>query len=409
MFRSQWEGFYGTASRPRQPPPPAGKRLAATVPARTVMKPIWIALTDDWELRGDGGGDVVALQHRPALALMELYAGCGIPATFCVETLQQLAFERFADADPGLARGRDLWRETVARMAAGGFDVALHLHPQWLHAAREDGFWRLDRRWNLADYDDEEIEDAFDRSLAYLRDACRLPAPAAFRAGSWGACCPSATILRCLRRHGIRIDVSVVNGLHFWGENVALDYRNLASPYRPYYPDADDIRRPAAKPGDVVEIPTQSIPLSGAQRLEALAAKAARLLGRTLSRPLRWGADTPPPAAPHPAAPGAVAAGLTAATTRSDHIIDLSRIDEVGQRLFNRLLDRVIDRALRENRPPAFLVFENHTKCLRSPGHFRRIETALRHIRVRHGDVVAFVTLREMADNLDRIRPALAD
>jgi hypothetical protein len=370
------------------------------------MKPIWIALTDDWELRGDGGGDVAALQHRPALALMELYAGCGIPATFCVETLQQLAFERFADADPGLARGRDLWRETVARMAAGGFDVALHLHPQWLHAAHENGFWRLDRRWNLADYDDEEIEDAFARSLAYLRDVCRLPAPAAFRAGSWGACCPSGTILRCLRRHGIRIDVSVVNGLHFWGENVALDYRNLAAPYRPYYPDADDIRRPAAAPGDVVEIPTQSIPLTGAQRLEVLAAKALRLLGRKLAGTLGRGAAAPRPGSP--AAPGAVAAGLTAATTRSDHIIDLSRIDEVGQRLFDRLLDRVIARALRQDRPPAFLVFENHTKCLLSPGHFRRIENALRHIRTRHGDVVAFVTLREMADNLDRIRPALA-
>lgn len=369
------------------------------------MKPIWIALTDDWELRGDGGGDVAVLQHRPALTLMALYADLDVPATFCVETLQQLAFERFAHADPGLARGRDLWRETVANMAAGGFDVALHLHPQWLHAAREEGFWRLDRRWNLADYDDEEIEAAFDRSLAYLRDVCGLPAPTAFRAGSWGACCPSATVLRCLRRHGIRIDVSVVNGLHFWGENVALDYRNLASPYRPYYPEANDIRRPAARPGDVVEIPTQSIPLSRAQRLEVLAAKAARLLCRKLTGPLNRGANTPPPAP----GPGAVASGLTAATTRSDHIIDLSRIDEVGQRLFNRLVDRVIDRALRQGPPPAFLVFENHTKCLLSPAHFRRIEKTLRHIRARHGDVVDFVTLREMADNLDRIRPALAN
>ena len=53
---------------------------------------IYIALVDDWEIRGNGTGDVKTLQHDPAISLMNLYDEYGIKNTFYVETMQGLSF-----------------------------------------------------------------------------------------------------------------------------------------------------------------------------------------------------------------------------------------------------------------------------------------------------------------------------
>ena len=47
---------------------------------------IYIALVDDWEIRGNGTGDVKTLQYDPAISLMNLYDEYGIKNTFYVET-----------------------------------------------------------------------------------------------------------------------------------------------------------------------------------------------------------------------------------------------------------------------------------------------------------------------------------
>src|ERR1051325_1447632 len=110
---------------------------------------IWIALTDDWELSGNGRGTVDELQRKPALRLMDLYERLGVRSTFYVEVMQQLAFERYAGHNDTVRRGRDVWRETVSDMIRRGFDVQLHVHPQWHQATLEDGWWKLDRRWHI--------------------------------------------------------------------------------------------------------------------------------------------------------------------------------------------------------------------------------------------------------------------
>lgn len=92
---------------------------------------IWIVLSDDWELRGNGQGRVLDQQRIPALKLMNLYDQLGIKSTFNVEVMQQLAFERHSESSFEIAQGRDDWQETVVNMVERGFDVQLHIHPQW--------------------------------------------------------------------------------------------------------------------------------------------------------------------------------------------------------------------------------------------------------------------------------------
>lgn len=94
------------------------------------MSEIWLILTDDWELRGNGTGTVEDFQKKPALRLMDLYQSLGILSTFNLEVMQQIAFERYAEKSPTLRAGRDAWLETVQAMTTRGFDTQLHIHPQ---------------------------------------------------------------------------------------------------------------------------------------------------------------------------------------------------------------------------------------------------------------------------------------
>jgi hypothetical protein len=47
------------------------------------MKPtIYLALTHDWELRGDGSGDIEEVQFAPMRRLLEVYEKFGARTTF---------------------------------------------------------------------------------------------------------------------------------------------------------------------------------------------------------------------------------------------------------------------------------------------------------------------------------------
>jgi hypothetical protein len=198
------------------------------------------------------------------------------------------------------------------------------------------------------------------------------------------------------------MDVSVVAGLVFTGECIQLDYRRLASPYTPYYPDLDDARKLARAPHALVEVPTQSVPMRavlkgapGARLKEALrpAARALRYGAAVLRR--RAGIDQ---AAQVPISPFGVRA-------KQDFILDFGLRRPLWQWL--RAVDLVLARAIKSGEP-SFLVFENHTKDLTTPEDFERITRIVAHIQERYGDAATFVQLKDMAKNRDRIQPRCA-
>lgn len=193
---------------------------------------------------------------------MDLYDSLGIKSTFNVEVMQQLAFERYVDVHEAIRSGRDAWLESVRLMIARDFDVQLHVHPQWMGAEFIDGWWKLDRRWNIADYPAGEIGSMLDAAVSYLEKLIAPHRVVSFRGGSWGMGLPSRAVVEELSRRGIRFDISIAKGSFYDGEAIRLDYRELDSPYFPYRPDCDDIRRFPRTPENaapLLEIPTQSV------------------------------------------------------------------------------------------------------------------------------------------------------
>jgi hypothetical protein len=375
---------------------------------------IWVALTDDWELRGNGSGRVVDLQRRPALRLMELYEGLGIRSTFNVEIMQQLAFERHAHLDPALAADRDAWGATVREMLRRGFDVQLHLHPQWWEAERVNEWWKLGRKWNIADYEPKDIQRMVREAIDYLAPIVAPRKVVSFRGGSWGIGPPSRAIFNALADHGLVIDVSIVNGSRYDGEGIRLDYTQLDSPYMAYRPDLDDARRVAPPGGGaaIVELPTQSVSRAqlfsrvlsglggGGRRREALTALAQIAMNSRLGSRLK---DAIRPPSKAPGQPDFVMSdpfGYQSGRASSDIIFDLS--SGFPALLFERMADICIERARKSAREFVVLVLENHTKDLQSDRDFRRIERTITHIRTKFPDV-QFRTLAEVAREARRL------
>ena len=119
---------------------------------------IYLVLTDDWELRGDGSGDMDAIQLEPMRRLASLYETHGARGSFFVEVMQQRTFRRYQAEYPELKTQADDWEAHVKDVYQRGHDIQLHIHPQWTRAEYREGSWKLEGKWSILDYPPEEAD-----------------------------------------------------------------------------------------------------------------------------------------------------------------------------------------------------------------------------------------------------------
>jgi hypothetical protein len=224
------------------------------------MKPkILLAFVDDWELSGNGSGDVETLQLRPMRELVAIYDRYGVRGSFNAEVMQQLAFRKLQDDHPELKRAADAWDEELCRTYERGHDVQLHIHPQWNKAAYLDGKWVLSGDWSILNYDRDEARAMLLAGKRYLETLLQSADPGyrcvSFRSGSW-CIAPSDFILDVLAGLGIVFDMSIVGGVRYNTRNIALDYSKCDETFLPYYPVMTDARRVSTKAEPIVCVPT---------------------------------------------------------------------------------------------------------------------------------------------------------
>jgi hypothetical protein len=224
------------------------------------MKPkIYLALTDDWELRGNGAGDIERLQFLPMRELVKLYRAHDVRASFNAELMQQLTFRKEQARHPELKKLADDWDENVRQTFRQGFDIQLHIHPQWHEAKYENGKWQLTADWSLLNHDADVVYEMLAAGKDYLEKLLQ-PIDSAyrcisFRAGAW-CIAPSTHLLSSLVKLGIVFDMSIVGGLFFDTRNIKLDYTKSEEDFVPFYPQMDDARKVSPHTEKIICVPT---------------------------------------------------------------------------------------------------------------------------------------------------------
>jgi len=211
--------------------------------------------TIDYEIYGNGLGSLKDLVYEPAEKLIEVFQKKKATAVFFVE-VAELEMIDLLSTDPYLKKVK----EQLKASRPGGFEIGLHLHPQWYKAKFNNGFWTLNYdEYNLCLLKKERIQEILARALSYLRHLIDDDqfVPAAFRAGNW-LINPARNIAPLLVSEGIKIDSSVFMGglQHF----TQLDYRR--APKNLYFwRFTEDAIRPDPS-GQMLEIPihTRMIP-----------------------------------------------------------------------------------------------------------------------------------------------------
>jgi peptidoglycan/xylan/chitin deacetylase (PgdA/CDA1 family) len=207
--------------------------------------------TIDYEIYGNGEGSLNDLVYEPTWELVQIFENEGVRFVCFVEAAELEKIEELR-TDVAIHDVRRQIRELHQR----GFEIALHLHPQWFNASYGNGQWLLDYgEYNLCTLPKSRIVHLVERAIAYLRDVLGLAdfTPLSFRAGNW-LFQPTGTAANILAERGIKIDSSVFKG--GWQRNHNLDYRKaLKNGYYWKFADHVELRDPMGK---LLEMPIYS-------------------------------------------------------------------------------------------------------------------------------------------------------
>jgi hypothetical protein len=212
--------------------------------------------TLDYEIYGNGGGSLRELVYEPADKLRAVFERWGCRFVTFTEVAELEAIETFK-AD----RSLEMVKAQIRDLHERGFELGLHIHPQWFNAQYRGGQWALDyRTYNLCLQPRERIGELIGRSLEYLRRILGRTdySPLSFRAGNW-LFQPSQSIAEVLVEHGIKLDSSVFKG--GLQHQHKLDYRRaLRNGY--FWKFSDDVEISDPK-GALIEMPiyTRMVPI----------------------------------------------------------------------------------------------------------------------------------------------------
>lgn len=367
------------------------------------MTTIHLALVDDWELSGNGSGDIRQLQFEPLRRLTGIYNRLGIHGSFNAEVMQQITFRQHQDQHQGLRVLADEWDDTVKESFRQGHDIQLHLHPQWQNAEYQDGSWKLTADWSILNYSREAALQMLQQGKDYLENLLKEIDPhyrcVSFRSGAW-CIAPSPHMLNLLVELGIVFDMSIVAGVKYDTRNIKLDYTDCEEGFLPYYPVMTDARKISEKVEPIVCVPTNCF---YASRRQVLRHHLDKAVGKVRSR------ITGPTVASNNGRSVAVYGeewaqidgsrmkrvyrkGIVPYLKGKHTISDLAQLDYA---LMTEMLESIRKRSRASGLSDVPVVLENHTKDLHNFAELERfLQTAV------ESSDIKFITLTELARNL---------
>lgn len=225
----------------------------------------YVIISVDYEIFGNGDGDVVQHITDPTDRMAKICEDHGAPLTVYFEAEEYAAFKRFDKQlaqDLGYSPAEKIAEQTI-RLAKRSHDFQLHLHPEWVGCDYRNERWELDPTKRTVDSLFETEEETIDYIKARKEDIEQLLSQAggpqqkvtAYRAGAFSAQ-PSVKLLRALEANQILVDSSAVRGYYEKTDHVNLDYSYTPDKKR-YWQVDQDVGRECVT-GKVSEIPIYS-------------------------------------------------------------------------------------------------------------------------------------------------------
>lgn len=238
-----------------------------------------LIITADYEVFGNGSGDVVTCMVNPTKNLLDICNSTKAKLTIFMDVCELWAFEEvekngFWDLDYSPS---EQIRDQLKYAVKNGHDIQLHFHPQWLdYKYLGKGSWKLNHdKWRLPSLNKDEIDSLFKRGKATLENllqpikkdyVCNV-----FRAGGW-CIQPEEIILKAMQKHGFKIESSVAVGVTNPQKERYFDF--TSAPDLPQW--RVDSKVTVATEGSMLEVPIFTAEMDGITRSSFLAKRIKR-------------------------------------------------------------------------------------------------------------------------------------
>lgn len=230
-----------------------------------------LILTFDYELFGDGSGDVFTHVIEPANRILSICDEYGIKCTFFFEVMEYIKLKE--EWNKGNKMGYSVnpveaIENQLQKIALMGNDIQLHVHPQWFNAKYINGKWVLDfNNWRLGDFYSEcgyDIKKLLSDCKGELEKLVKQVLPeyrcTALRAGGYNIM-PSEKVYSAMKELGLKMDSSVYPGGFEEGPLSKFDYRDIPVDLDYWWGDETDIRKASKINKEILEIPIFALPL----------------------------------------------------------------------------------------------------------------------------------------------------
>lgn len=193
-----------------------------------------LLLTLDYELYGNGSGDVFRHIVGPTDRILQIAEKYGVKLTIFFEVIEYWKLKE--EWEKGNAMGYD--RNPIEAMEKQlkyacqcGHDIQLHLHPQWVDACYQDGKWHINLEdWKLGTYckaGEYTLGKLFEKGKQTIENIIKPINPnfrcIAVRAGGYNIQ-PSEAIVKAMEETGFMIDSSIYPGGKEDGALSVYDY-----------------------------------------------------------------------------------------------------------------------------------------------------------------------------------------
>lgn len=222
-------------------------------------------LTLDYELFGDGSGDVFRHMIEPTNRVLQICDKYGIKTTLFLEVVEYLKLKQ--EWDRGNTMGYqnnpvEAIEKQLQSAAVNGHDIQLHIHPQWVDARYENEEWKVDlSNWRLGSFRETgryTIERLLEEGKRTIENIVNPVLPdyecIALRAGGYNIM-PSDTVYKAMKKTGLKLDSSVFPGGYEDGELSNYDYRFVSDKLDCWWATPEDITKGSDNHREILEVP----------------------------------------------------------------------------------------------------------------------------------------------------------